>query len=88
MFVASSVVVGFLTGHKVVGIEMVIEDGASHIVDSSEMAFMVAGRLATWTHLPEGNPVVLEPVMSGGGAKYGEISQEKTSNANRLIYLT
>ena len=55
---------GFLTGHKVIGVQMVLEDGASHIVDSSEMAFMLAGRAATWTHLPEGNPAVLEPVMS------------------------
>lgn len=55
---------GFLTGHKVIGVQMVIEDGASHAVDSSEMAFMLAGRAATWAHLSQGNPTVLEPVMS------------------------
>ncbi len=33
---------GLLTGHKLVGVRMVLEDGVSHSVDSSEMAFKSA----------------------------------------------
>lgn len=37
-------VVGFLAGRKIVGIEMRLEDGAAHAVDSSELAFKLAAR--------------------------------------------
>ena len=33
---------GLLTGHKIVGVRMVLEDGVSHAVDSSELAFRQA----------------------------------------------
>lgn len=43
---------------------MVLEDGVSHIVDSSELAFKLAARGAMRNFFPQANPVVLEPVMS------------------------
>lgn len=41
--------VGFLTGHKVVGIRMILEDGVAHLVDSSELAFKLAAKGALRT---------------------------------------
>ena len=53
-----------MTGHKVVGIRMVLEDGVSHIVDSSELAFRMAALGAMRQFFPQAKPVVLEPVMA------------------------
>ena len=62
--VCLSVCAGFMTGHKVVGIRMVLEDGVSHIVDSSELAFRMAALGAMRQFFPQAKPVVLEPVMA------------------------
>lgn len=35
-------IIGLMSGHKVVGVRMVLEDGVSHPVDSSEIAFKMA----------------------------------------------
>ncbi|KAJ2105673.1 Elongation factor G, mitochondrial [Coemansia sp. RSA 376] len=54
---------GFMVGHPVVGVRMVLEDGQAHMVDSSELAF----RLATFNAFREAfkasGPRILEPVM-------------------------
>ncbi|XP_003389008.1 PREDICTED: elongation factor G, mitochondrial-like isoform X1 [Amphimedon queenslandica] len=55
---------GFITGHKAVGMLMRLEDGASHSVDSSELAFRLAARGAVRTAFLQGNPVILEPIMT------------------------
>ncbi len=47
----------------VTGIKVVITDGASHSVDSSDMAFMAAARGAFQEAYPKAGPVVLEPIM-------------------------
>ncbi|KPJ76665.1 MAG: elongation factor G [Deltaproteobacteria bacterium SG8_13] len=47
----------------VTGVKVVIDDGASHSVDSSEMAFMAAARGAFRETYPKARPVVLEPIM-------------------------
>jgi elongation factor G len=47
----------------VTGIKLVINDGASHSVDSSEMAFAAAARGAFAEAYPKARPVVLEPIM-------------------------
>jgi elongation factor G len=47
----------------VTGIKVVIDDGASHAVDSSEMAFAAAARGAFKETYPKARPVVLEPIM-------------------------
>lgn len=54
---------GPLIGHKVLGSSMVINDGATHMTDSSEMAFKNATQQAFRKAFMEANPVVLEPVM-------------------------
>ena len=56
--------IGSLTGHKIAGVRMILEDGVSHIVDSSELAFKAAGRGAMRTYFQQADPIVLEPVMA------------------------
>jgi elongation factor G len=46
------------------GIKFVLQDGLQHQVDSSEMAFRLAGLGAVRDAFPRAKPVVLEPVMS------------------------
>ncbi|KAL1993151.1 hypothetical protein VTN49DRAFT_3908 [Thermomyces lanuginosus] len=54
---------GPLIGHKVLGTRMVINDGATHVTDSSEMAFKNATQQAFRKAFMEGDPAVLEPLM-------------------------
>jgi elongation factor G len=49
-------------GFPVVDVEAVLLDGSHHAVDSSEIAFRTAGRLAIAEALPKCNPVLLEPI--------------------------
>ncbi|KAK3743509.1 hypothetical protein QZH41_004882 [Actinostola sp. cb2023] len=55
---------GFLTGHKIAGVRFVLEDGAAHAVDSSEMAFRMATMSAMREAFSKASPVILEPIMS------------------------
>ncbi|GJQ08773.1 hypothetical protein GpartN1_g564.t1 [Galdieria partita] len=55
---------GSLTGHRVQGVRMVLEDGKSHSVDSSELAFRIAAIMAFREAFPQAAPAVLEPVMN------------------------
>ncbi len=54
---------GVLAGYPVVDIQIVLYDGSFHPVDSSEMAFKVAGSMAFKKGFMESNPVLLEPIM-------------------------
>lgn len=54
---------GPLLGHKVLGTYMVINDGATHMTDSSEMAFKTATTQAFRKAFLNAKPIVLEPVM-------------------------
>ncbi|KAB8239707.1 Elongation factor G, mitochondrial [Aspergillus alliaceus] len=54
---------GPLIGHKVLGTKMVINDGATHMTDSSEMSFKNATQQAFRKAFNESNPSVLEPMM-------------------------
>ena len=54
---------GPLLGHRVLGTTMIINDGATHVVDSSEMAFKIATQQAFRKAFMEAKPMVLEPVM-------------------------
>ncbi|GMM27646.1 Mef1 protein [Martiniozyma asiatica (nom. inval.)] len=55
---------GPLTGSRVLGVHMIINDGATHVVDSSEMAFRTATQFAFKQAFLKANPVVLEPIMN------------------------
>jgi elongation factor G len=54
---------GPLVGFPIVGVKIVLEDGASHAVDSSDMAFQAAARAAFREVYPRAKPQVLEPLM-------------------------
>ena len=54
---------GVLGGYEVLDIKVTLYDGSFHDVDSSEMAFKIAGSMALRDALAKGNPVLLEPMM-------------------------
>ena len=54
---------GILGGFPVLGVHATVYDGSYHEVDSSEMAFHIAGSLAFKDAMKKGNPVLLEPIM-------------------------
>jgi len=55
---------GVLAGYPMVGVKVTLQDGAFHEVDSSEMAFKIAGSMAFKEAARRANPVLLEPMMS------------------------
>jgi elongation factor G len=56
--------VGVLAGYPMVGIKATLTDGAAHDVDSSEMAFKIAGSMGFKEAIQKAGPVLLEPMMS------------------------
>jgi len=56
--------VGILAGYPMVGIKATLIDGAYHEVDSSEMAFKIAGSMAFKEAARKANPALLEPIMA------------------------
>ena len=56
--------VGVLAGFPTVGVKATLLDGASHDVDSSEMAFKIAGSMAYKEAARKASPVLLEPLMA------------------------
>ncbi len=56
--------VGILAGFPTVGVKATLLDGASHDVDSSEMAFKIAGSMAYKEAARKASPVLLEPLMA------------------------
>ena len=55
---------GPLAGYPITGVEVDLYDGSFHEVDSSELAFKIAGSMAFQDACKKANPVLLEPVMS------------------------
>lgn len=55
---------GVLAGYPLVGIKATLLDGAYHDVDSSEMAFKIAGSMALKEAVRKADPVLMEPMMS------------------------
>ncbi len=60
---ASCLAKGRLIGFPVLGIRVVVNDGQSHAVDSSEMAFQAAARGAFRDGFAKAKPIVMEPIM-------------------------
>jgi elongation factor G len=54
---------GFLAGYPMVDFKVALYDGSYHTVDSSEMAFKIAGSLAFKKAVEQCNPTLLEPIM-------------------------
>jgi elongation factor G len=55
---------GILAGYPLVGVKAILLDGAAHDVDSSEMAFKIAGSMGFKEAARKANPVLLEPLMA------------------------
>ena len=55
---------GVVAGYPVVDVKVTLYDGSYHEVDSSEMAFMIAGSMAFKEAMRKANPVLLEPIMN------------------------
>ncbi|MFP4563084.1 MAG: elongation factor G [Spirochaetia bacterium] len=55
---------GSLIGFPIVGVKVVLNDGSSHAVDSSDMAFNTASIAAFRAVYPKADPQILEPIMS------------------------
>jgi elongation factor G len=60
----ASMAVGVLAGYPMVGVKGILLDGAAHDVDSSEMAFKIAGSMAFKEAARKADPVLLEPLMA------------------------
>ena len=55
---------GVLAGYPLVGVKAILLDGAAHDVDSSEMAFKIAGSMVLKEAVRKADPVLLEPIMA------------------------
>lgn len=62
--VVEAMLEGVLAGYKVVDIKVTVYDGSYHPVDSSEIAFKIAGSLAIKKALVEAESILLEPIMN------------------------
>ncbi|MFZ2544362.1 MAG: elongation factor G [Candidatus Saccharimonadales bacterium] len=54
---------GVIAGYPMIGVKATLYDGSYHDVDSSELAFNLAGVLAVREGIPKAKPVILEPIM-------------------------
>lgn len=61
--IKDTLVGGVIAGYPMIGVKATLYDGSYHDVDSSELAFNLAGVLAVKEGIPKAKPVLLEPVM-------------------------
>jgi len=54
---------GVLAGYQLIDVKVTLFDGSYHEVDSSEMAFKIAGSMAMKSGALKANPIILEPIM-------------------------
>ncbi len=80
---------GELVGAPVVGVRVRLVDGSYHNVDSSEMAFKIAGSLAFKQAVAAADPVLLEPIMRLDVAvpdeHVGDVIGDMTSRRGRVL---
>jgi elongation factor G len=80
---------GPLAGNPVVDVKITLYDGSTHSVDSSEMAFKLAGRLAFRKAMQQARPVLLEPIMTvevvAPGDCMGDIVGDLNSKRGRVL---
>ncbi|NLG92833.1 MAG: elongation factor G [Clostridiales bacterium] len=63
MGIQGAMLSGVLAGYPVVDVKVTLYDGSFHEVDSSEMAFKIAGSMAFKEAMKKADPVILEPIM-------------------------
>jgi elongation factor G len=80
---------GELVGAPVVGVRVRLVDGSYHTVDSSEMAFKIAGSMAFKQAVSQADPVLLEPIMRLDIAvpeeNVGDVIGDMTSRRGRVL---
>ena len=79
---------GVIAGYPVMDVKVAVVDGSFHAVDSSEMAFKIAGSMAIRAALSKAGPVLLEPVMDlqviTPGEYLGEVLADLNSRRGRI----
>src|SRR4029077_957191 len=80
---------GYLEGYPGVDFRVILYDGSYHDVDSSEMAFKIAGSLAFKKAMEQANPVLLEPIMNvevyAPDAYAGDLMGDLNSRRGRVL---
>jgi elongation factor G len=80
---------GVLAAYPLTGVHVKLYDGTFHDVDSSEMSFKIAGRMALRDAVAKAGPVLLEPVMNltvfVGDDYYGNVISDLNSRRGRLM---
>ncbi len=80
---------GILAGYPVIDVKTVLVDGSFHEVDSSELAFRIAGSKAFKTAMSKATPILLEPVMkmeiSAPEEYLGDIIGDLTGRRGRIL---
>lgn len=83
---------GVLAGYPMVGIKATLYDGSYHPVDSSEMSFKTAASMAYKNAIPNGNPVLLEPICSLKvtlpDANMGDVMGEVNKRRGKVLGMT
>ncbi len=91
---------GVLAGYQVVDVKVTLYDGSYHEVDSSEMAFSIAGSMAFKEAMKKADPCILEPIMKvsaivpddfmgtvigGLNSRRGQILGQETNNGTAQV---
>jgi elongation factor G len=80
---------GYVAGYPVVDFRAILYDGSHHPVDSSEMAFKIAGSLGFKKAMEKAQPVILEPIMSVDATvpeeNVGDIMGDLNSRRGRVL---
>jgi elongation factor G len=73
---------GVVAGYPVIDVRAILVDGSYHEVDSSEVAYQIAGSLAVKQGVPRAHPVILEPIMKVEVTTSGEFMGEIIGDLN------
>ncbi|MBI3629006.1 MAG: elongation factor G [Candidatus Rokubacteria bacterium] len=80
---------GILAGYPVVDLKVSLYDGSYHDVDSSDMAFQIAGSMALQKGFMEASPILLEPIMNvevtTPAEQAGDVIGDLNSRRGRII---
>ncbi len=83
---------GFLAGYPVVDVRVILYDGSHHPVDSSEMAFKIAGSIGFKAAAEKAQPTLLEPIMNVEVTvpeeSVGDIIGDLNSRRGRVLGMT
>jgi elongation factor G len=81
--VRNALLKGFLAGYPLVDLRVILYDGSYHEVDSSDLAFQIAGSLGVQNAIEKAKPVILEPIMTAEVTVPEEYIGDITGDINR-----